>query len=731
MQIPTQLIEAPVSIPCEEPNLLYTKSVSAGWTARVLTSKPQLSRPVLEWLFWLVNDTFGDRSAVLDLLLTKADQERLLPELKKNWDNPDDLAGVVGAVLGRVQVGRQRKVSLELAGLLSRWGHQQGSGSDSPLARNLEKTRCLFGLSQNEVSFGFFFGAMQWWEPIKNFFDRNLECDQPVGRHVLMKALGFTPHDLSEVLSGKLFKIGIMDADSPYLSLESDYMAYFTDPYLAPVSQDLFRQTAAPALSMEGLGMDREEIGYLKALFRSSQASPLHVLVYGQPGTGKTTLCKSLIAELGLKGFEVLGASGRNCSSRRAALAACLEMVSDQEGSCLVVDEADSLLSTLSGWHQRGEVLEKVWLNELLEKRGLRCIWIVNSHDGIDPAVLRRFTYSLEMNPLGWKMRGVMLEGILRRNGIKRHFPTNDIQTLARDFNLAPAVFETAATAAARVQGGGSGQCRKAFRRALDAKARLFKVPVGNTTDKSSLGFMREAVNPDMELDTLEARVKAFDGERQSGARSRGLGLMFFGPPGTGKTFTARHLADVIDRPVMSFKASDWLDPYVGVTEQNIAAAFQKAAAEEAVMIVDEIDTFLQARSGRGQRWETSLVNELLVQIESFTGILICTTNRMDNIDAAAIRRFPLKVGFNYLKSSQVLDLYKQILAPLAVGVLSDRGARTLSGLGAVTAADLFLVKRNVQVLGGKRPSHGQLIADVAREVDLKKEPVAGQVIGF
>ena len=731
MHIPAQLIDAPIDIPSTEPNLQYTKSVCAGWTARVLASKPQLSRPVLEWLFWLVNDTFGDRAAVMDLLLTKADQERLLPELKRNWDNPDDLAGVVGAVLGRVQVGRQRKICLELADLLSKWSRQRNSCSDSPLARNLEKTGRLFGLSQNELAFGFFFGAMQWWEPVKNFFDRHLECDEPVGRHDLMEALGFTPQDLSEVLSGKLFKIGIIDGGSSYLCLESDYMAYFTDPYLSPVSQDLFRQTSAPGLSMTGLGMDQEEIGYLKDLFRSAESSPLHVLVYGQPGTGKTTLCKTLISELGLKGFEVLGASGRNCSGRRAALAACLEMVSDQEGSCLVVDEADTLLSTLSGWHQRGEVLEKVWLNELLEKRGLRCIWIVNSHDGIDPAVLRRFTYSLEMKPLGWKMRGVMLDGILRRNGIKRHFPQNEIQSLARDFNLAPAVFETAATAAARVQRGGAGRCRKAFRRALMAKARLFKVPVTNTAERLSLGFIREAVNPDMRLADLEARVKTFDGDIQSGSRSHGLGLMFYGPPGTGKTFTARHLADCIDRPIMSFKASDWLDPYVGVTEQNIAAAFQKAAAEEAVMVVDEIDTFLQARSGRGQRWETSLVNELLVQIENFTGILICTTNRMDNIDAAAIRRFPVKVGFDYLESAQVMDLYKQILAPLAVGTLSGREARTLSGLRAVTAADLFLVKRNAQVLGSQRPSHGQLIADVAREVELKKEPHAGQVIGF
>ena len=105
-------------------------------------------------------------------------------------------------------------------------------------------------------------------------------------------------------------------------------------------------------------------------------------------------------------------------------------------------------------------------------------------------------------------------------------------------------------------------------------------------------------------------------------------------------------------------KASDLQSMYVGQCEKNIAAAFEEAKDENAVLIFDEVDSFLQDRTMARASWEISQVNEMLVQMENFDGIFIATTNLMDNLDKASLRRFDLKLEFDYLKSIQAWEIF-------------------------------------------------------------------------
>ena len=61
---------------------------------------------------------------------------------------------------------------------------------------------------------------------------------------------------------------------------------------------------------------------------------------------------------------------------------------------------------------------------------------------------------------------------------------------------------------------------------------------------------------------------------------------------------------------------------YVGQTEKNIANAFKEAKNKKAVLVFDEVDSFLQDRSSANRSWEISQVNEMLVGMESFNGVL-------------------------------------------------------------------------------------------------------------
>ena len=126
--------------------------------------------------------------------------------------------------------------------------------------------------------------------------------------------------------------------------------------------------------------------------------------------------------------------------------------------------------------------------------------------------------------------------------------------------------------------------------------------------------------------------------------------LCFYGPPGTGKTAFGHWLARELKKPLMVQRVSDLVSPYVGTTEQNLARAFEKASEEQAVLLLDEVDSFLQDRKKATQSWEVTAVNEMLTQMESYRGLFIASTNLMQGLDQATLRRFDLKVKFDFLR---------------------------------------------------------------------------------
>ena len=107
-------------------------------------------------------------------------------------------------------------------------------------------------------------------------------------------------------------------------------------------------------------------------------------------------------------------------------------------------------------------------------------------------------------------------------------------------------------------------------------------------------------------------------------------------------------------------RASDLISPYIGESEKAIARAFRDAEKDRGLLLIDEVDTFLQDRRGAQRSWEVSLVNEMLTQMESFSGVFIASTNLMNGLDQAALRRFDLKVKFDFLRPDQAWELLRR-----------------------------------------------------------------------
>ena len=120
-------------------------------------------------------------------------------------------------------------------------------------------------------------------------------------------------------------------------------------------------------------------------------------------------------------------------------------------------------------------------------------------------------------------------------------------------------------------------------------------------------------------------------------------GLLFYGPPGCGKTFIAKQLATELGYTFFEIKPSDLASVYVHGTQEKIGKLFLEASLKApSVIFIDEVDAVMPSRDSAhmGQHY-SSEVNEFLAQLTecSEKGILtIMATNRPDAIDKAILR---------------------------------------------------------------------------------------------
>lgn len=148
-----------------------------------------------------------------------------------------------------------------------------------------------------------------------------------------------------------------------------------------------------------------------------------------------------------------------------------------------------------------------------------------------------------------------------------------------------------------------------------------------------------------------------------------GIRLLFHGPPGTGKTLTAKALARALGRDCEVVACSEILDKYIGETEKNITRCFAEAAAKNSILLFDEADVLFGRRGDvarAGDRLINAEVNTALVGLEQFGGVCILTTNYLDLLDPAVLRRARWKVHFGPPEAETRARIWRAHLPPAA-----------------------------------------------------------------
>lgn len=613
---------------------------------------------------------------------------------------------------------------------------RQGIDSQLPLFRNIERVGQMLHLNDTEKAILCFVAVLRNFQRLRHaLMMPPVELDDNDLHDALAQITGYPEEQVKRALhkNSVLITSGLItiDHDQEGLHKKIDILRDLRSVLFEALMDDdelnqrILHRAAPGQLQLSDfphLRRDSELLStYLRGVIREN-AQGANILLYGPPGTGKSEFAKALAAHLNLALYEIAFADEDgdpiNGEQRLRSLNFSQRTLQGKVDTLLLFDEIEDVLpgrpnTGFFSFKPSEPKGGKAWINRSLEDNPVPTIWITNEPD-IDPAYLRRFDYALALRipPRPVRER-------ITRDALGEYAPNAEhLTALAELDDLLPSQLERAAriarfTASEQPEQAWDNACQTLLRsRDLLGQRRTSLQP------RQQPRYRLDYLNTDADLSTILANLR----------RRPQASFCLYGPPGTGKSELARHIAEQLDKPLLLRRASDLLGSYVGQTERAIAAMFQQARDEDAVLVLDEADNFLQDRAGAQRSWEVTQVNEMLTQLEAFDGLFFATTNLKDQLDPASLRRFSHKIRFDYLTPDQAWAMFQeesQRLACPAEEVLTiEYAARHLQ---RVTPGDFAVVVKQA-ALGGEVSAAG-LLHQLQQELAAK--PGAGRAIGF
>ena len=556
------------------------------------------------------------------------------------------------------------------------------------------------------------------------------------------KALDCDQSDIMDAVDekSKLRRYRCIDNDLDFNSSLFRFLNGFSEE---PLTSMYFTRDKEETLPWEFYGTLAEKHGELieRIVSCCDGTNSANILLYGAPGTGKTSFAKTLAARLQRTCYMIRqnssdGDSKSDPDFRFGALQVCAEQV-DPAQSLIVIDEADDMLSggsepffslLLGGNHPIGD---KGRLNSMLDAVKVPMIWITNTPaEALDESSRRRFDYSIRFDPLTDSQR----KRIWHNNVIRMNLETLVTDAMQNKF---ASVYPVSAGGITMVLQNvaklkpETAEVEDLVDRLMKPHCELLGLFARRDNMRPARDYSLEGLNikGKIPLTQIVDAIRNYQFGNMNEIDRPRMNLLLSGAPGTGKTEFVKYLGAKLNIKVIVKMGSNLLNRYVGETEQQIRQAFEEAEQERAILFLDEIDGMLQSREHSQHRWEVTQVNELLHQMENFNGIMVGATNFSLNLDPAVMRRFTFKLEFDYLDDAGKKLFFERMFQTK----LSAEEERKLADVPRLAPGDFRTVRQSLFYLGGNA-SNDDRIEALRHESECKQKlqhPDEKRRIGF
>jgi hypothetical protein len=220
----------------------------------------------------------------------------------------------------------------------------------SLIEKKISTLKKMFKLTEHESELAIFSALITLWQHPEKYFANHLSLHYFGNRKYLTKMLEINNSDLERILEGTLSRIKFLEADGRHFAISTDFINFFLKESEKVLSRDFYKKMALKTIPLTMHMIEHDETLHILNLLKKKPLTSTHILIYGAPGTGKTSYAKGLIKELKLTGYEIAKNNENESRFRRTAILACCNMTKEQKNTVIVADEADNLLNTYWSW---------------------------------------------------------------------------------------------------------------------------------------------------------------------------------------------------------------------------------------------------------------------------------------------------------------------------------------------------------------------------------------------
>lgn len=484
----------------------------------------------------------------------------------------------------------------------------------------------------------------------------------------------------------------------------------------------------------------QNKINDVKTLIKNHDHNhPLNILLWGKAGSGKSTLIELLQQYFPDKRFININSNllqknekindemeetdhDTKATLRLQELKLCANLALNNQ-FVFIMDEADDSLNSSYGLTDKW-LTGKKELNELLDSLTVPVIWITNHKNSMDESTCRRFQYSIKFDKLTSKQREKVWKKQIELTNTQKYIKHINLEEIISDYDLTPGVIALILNNL-KILNPRKEEVNDTIKNLINNHLSLIeqkKTEDQSKPNNDNYDIDGLNIKSQFSLDKIVPSLKKFIEKLENGtAKNKNICILLNGVPGTGKTEFAKYISRELNKKLIYKVYGDLANCYVGETEHNIEKAFNEAEDEHAILFFDEADSLIFSREKAFRSWESSQTNEVLTRMERFKGIFIASTNFIENIDNAAMRRFQLKIKFDYLDNSGKEKFFKRFFD------VELKNKEALFKINMLTPGDFKAVRDKIEFLCDDADDNF-ILNELQEEVNYKK---AQNSIGF